>query len=75
MIFIAQSLILAATLCAVLAGSYGALLFAGRAMNRARPGAVRAKAGLMAGLCIGAIVAAGAAGFWGAGALLYLASR
>lgn len=75
MIFIAQTLLYMLALAGVVAGSLGAIYFAGGALNPARPAELRRRRGLLAALCVGGIVASAAAGFVAIPALLYLASQ
>jgi len=70
-----QFLLYALALAGVVAGSLGAIYFAGGAMNPARPAELRRRRGILAALCVGGIVASAAAGFVGIPALLYLASQ
>ena len=74
MIFIAQTLLYILALAGVVAGSLGALYFAGGAMNAARPAELRRRRWAFAALCVCGIVASAAAGFVAIPALLYLAS-
>jgi hypothetical protein len=75
MIVVAQTLLYLLALAGVVAGALGAFFFAGGAMNRARPAALRLRRWLLAALCVCGIVAAAALGFLGMPALLYLGSR
>lgn len=75
MILLAQTLLYIAAVAGVAAGSMGALYFAGPALNRARPTSVRLRSAALSLLCLCGIVAAAAAGFVGAPAILYLATR
>lgn len=74
MLFIAQTLLYLLALAGVVAGSLGAIYFAGGAMNRARPIELRRRRWLLAALCACGIVASAALGFVAIPALLYLAS-
>lgn len=75
MIFIGQTALYLLALAGVVAGSLGALYFAGGAMNRARALEVRRRRWILAALCVCGIVASAALGFVGIPALLYLASQ
>lgn len=75
MILLAQTLLYLLALAGVVAGSFGMIFFAGGALNRARPGAVRFRRAALAALCLCGIVASAALGFVGAPAILYFASR
>jgi len=61
-------------LAGVVAGSLGAIYFAGGAMNKARPLELRRRRWVLAVLCACGIVASAALGFVAIPALLYLAS-
>jgi hypothetical protein len=74
MLFIAQTLLYLLALAGVVAGSLGAIYFAGGAMNKARPLELRRRRWLLAALCACGIVASAALGFVAIPALLYLAS-
>lgn len=75
MILFAQAFIFLLAFAGVVAGSLGMIFFAGGAMNRARPDAVRLKNAGIALLCLCGIVASAAAGFVGVPALLYFAAQ
>lgn len=74
MLFIAQTLLYLLALGGVVAGSLGAIYFAGGAMNRARPLELRRRRWVLAALSACGIVASAALGFVAIPALLYLAS-
>ncbi len=74
MLFIAQTLLYLLALAGVVAGSLGAIYFAGGAMNKARPIELRRRRWVLAALCACGIVASAALGFVAIPALLYLAS-
>lgn len=74
MLFIAQTLLYLLALAGVVAGSLGAIYFAGGAMNKARPVELRRRRWVLAALCACGIVASAALGFVAIPALLYLAS-
>jgi hypothetical protein len=74
-VVIAQTLLYMLAVAGIVAGSLGLIFFAGGAMNRARPIALRRRRWLLAALCVCAIVASAAAGFVGVPAILYLAQR
>ncbi|MDZ4691573.1 hypothetical protein [Terricaulis sp.] len=74
MLFIAQTLLYLLALAGVVAGSLGAIYFAGGAMNKARPLELRRRRWVLAVLCACGIVASAALGFVAIPALLYLAS-
>ncbi len=75
MILLAQLLLYLAALAGVVAGSLGAIFFAGGALNRARPREFRVRRGLYAALCLCGIVAAATLGFAGIPAIMYFAGR
>lgn len=64
-----------AAIAGIVAGSFGAIHFAGGALSRARPQAQRTLHALCACLCLCGIVASGALGFVGMPAIMYLAGR
>ncbi len=74
MIFIAQTLLYLLALAGVVAGTLGAIFYAGGAMNRARPAELRRRRWILAALCACGIVASAALGFVAIPALLYFAS-
>jgi hypothetical protein len=74
MLFIAQTLLYLLALGGVVAGSLGAIYFAGGAMNRARSPELRRRRWVLAALSACGIVASAALGFVAIPALLYLAS-
>ncbi len=74
MLFIAQTLLYLLALAGVVAGSLGAIYFAGGAMNKARPLELRRRRWVLAALSACGIVASAALGFVAIPALLYLAS-
>lgn len=69
-----QLILYIAAIGGVVAGSLGAIYFAGGAMNQARPLALRRRRGLLAALCVCGIVASAALGFVAIPAMLYLGS-
>jgi hypothetical protein len=73
LLVIAQTLLYMLAVGGIVAGSLGALFFAGGAMNQARPPEMRRRRGLLAALCVCGIVASAAAGFVGVPMILYLA--
>lgn len=75
MILIAQLALYLVAVAGVLAGTLGAIFFAGGAMNPARPRAVRRRRQLLAVLCVCGIVASAALGFVAIPALVYLAQQ
>lgn len=75
MLLLAQLVLYLAALAGIVAGSLGMILFAGGAMNPARPIEVRRRRWLLAVLCLCGIVASAALGFVGVPAILYLATR
>jgi hypothetical protein len=75
MIVVAQMLIYALALAGIVGGSLGFIFYAGGAMNKARPAAMRRRRWVLAALCLCGIVASAAAGFVAIPAILYLASR
>jgi len=74
MILVAQTLLYLLALAGVVAGSLGAIFFAGGAMNKARPVELRRRRWVLAALCACGIVASAALGFVAIPALLYFAS-
>lgn len=70
-----QALLYFAALAGVVAGTLGALFFAGGALNPARPRALRIRRGVLALLCLCGIVASAALGFVGLPAILYYAQQ
>lgn len=75
MILFAQTTLFLLALAGVAAGSFGALFFAGGALNRARPRPQRLRQAGMAVLCLCGIVASAALGFVAIPAILYFAGR
>ncbi|HYD87049.1 MAG TPA: hypothetical protein VEA80_06220 [Vitreimonas sp.] len=75
MIFLAQMLLYLLALAGVVAGSLGAIYFAGGAMNSARPPELRRRRWTLAALSVCGIVVSAALGFVAIPALLYFASR
>lgn len=73
MALLLQLLLYLAALAGVAAGSLGMIMFAGGALNRARPAEFRVRRGLHAFLCLGGIVASAALGFVGIPAIVYYA--
>lgn len=74
MILLAQTLVYMAALAGVVLGSLGVIFFAGGALNRARPRAVRIRRAVYAGLCLCGIVASATGGFVAIAAIMYFAS-
>jgi hypothetical protein len=74
-ILIAQLALYLLALAGIVAGSFGAIFFAGGALNPARPLAARRRRWLFAVLCVCGIVASAALGFVGIPALVYLAQQ
>jgi hypothetical protein len=74
-ILLAQMALYMAALAGVVAGAFGAIFFAGSALNRARPAASRARQAALAALCLCGIVASAALGFVGIPAILYFAAN
>lgn len=71
--FLIQLLLYLTAIAGVVAGSLGAVFFAGGALNRARPRDYRLRRGVYAALCVCGIVASAALGFVGIAALMYFA--
>lgn len=68
-----QVLLYLVAVAGVVAGSLGAIFFAGGALNRARPREYRVRRGLYAVLCACGIVASATLGFVGLAAIVYFA--
>lgn len=75
LILLLQLALYLAALGGVTACTLGAFLFAGGALNRARPLAFRRTRAVLAGLCVCGIVASAALGFVGVPAILYFAMQ
>lgn len=75
MLYLAQTLIFLLALAGVVAGSLGAIYFAGGALNRAHAQDLRRRRAILAALCVCGIVASAALGFVAIPALMYFASR
>jgi len=75
MLFVAQTVLYIAAVAGIVAGTLGAIFFAGGAMNKARPPEMRRRRWVMAALCACGIVASAALGFVGIPAILYLAQQ
>lgn len=75
MALIAQALLYMLAVAGVVAGSLGALFFAGGAMNQARSPDMRRRRAVLAALCVCGIVASAAAGFVGMPVIMYLAQQ
>lgn len=75
MILLLQLLLYLLAVAGVVAGSFGAIFFAGGALNPARPVAVRRRRWWLAVLCVCGIVASAALGFVAIPALVYLAQQ
>lgn len=68
-----QVLLYLVAVAGVVAGSLGAIFFAGGALNRARPREYRVRRGVYAVLCVCGIVASATLGFVGLAAIVYFA--
>lgn len=68
-----QLLLYLLAIAGVVAGSLGAIFFAGGALNRARPREYRVRRGIYAVLCVCGIVASATLGFVGLAAIVYFA--
>lgn len=68
-----QVLLYLVAVAGVVAGSLGAIFFAGGALNRARPREYRVRRGIYAVLCVCGIVASATLGFVGLAAIVYFA--
>lgn len=75
MVLLAQLILYLAAVGGVIAGSLGAIFFAGGAANPARPAPMRRRRALLAGLCVCGIVASAGLGFVGVPAIMYLATQ
>lgn len=75
MIILAQLILWLIALGGIVGGSFGALFFAGGAVNRARPREFRIRRAGLALLCLCGIVASAALGFVGIPAIMYLAAQ
>lgn len=73
LVLLAQTLLYMLAVAGIVVGSLGFIFFAGGAMNKARPVAMRWRRWALAGLCLCGIVASAAAGFVGTPLILYLA--
>lgn len=71
--FLVQLLFYLIAIAGVVAGSLGAIFFAGGALNKARPREFRLQRALYAALCVCGIVASAALGFVGIAAIMYFA--
>jgi hypothetical protein len=71
--FLIQILLYLAAVAGVVAGSLGAIFFAGGALNQARPREYRVRRGIYAVLCVCGIVASATLGFVGLAAIVYFA--
>lgn len=71
--FLIQLLLYLLAIAGVVAGSLGAIFFAGGALNRARPRQYRVCRGVYAALCVCGIVASATLGFVGIAAIVYFA--
>ncbi|WP_135212568.1 hypothetical protein [Vitreimonas flagellata] len=71
--FLIQLLLYLLAIAGVVAGSLGAIFFAGGALNRARPREYRVRRGVYAALCVCGIVASATLGFVGLAAIVYFA--
>jgi hypothetical protein len=74
-VLLAQLVVYLLAIAGVVSGALGMILFAGGAMNRARPVEVRRQRWLFATLCLCGIVASAVGGFVGIGAIMYLAQQ
>lgn len=70
-----QLLLYLLAIAGVVAGSLGAIFFAGGALNRARPREYRVRRGIYAVLCVCGIVASATLGFVGLAAIVYFAQQ
>ncbi len=70
-----QLLLYLLAIAGVVAGSLGAIFFAGGALNRARPCEYRVRRGIYAVLCVCGIVASATLGFVGIAAIVYFAQQ
>jgi len=75
MVLLAQALVYFAALAGIVASTVGLLYFTGRALNRARPRPARLRSGALAALSLLGVFASAGGGFFGIGALMYLATR
>jgi uncharacterized membrane protein YfcA len=75
MVVLGQALVYFAALAGIMASTVGLLYFTGRALNRARPSQARLRSGALAALSLMGVFACAAGGFFGIGALMYLATR
>lgn len=75
MALLLQTMLYMAAVGGIVAGTLGMILFAGGAMNQARPAAMRLRRWGLAALCLCGIVASAALGFVGVPAILYLAQQ
>lgn len=75
MVLVLQSILYMAAVAGIVAGTLGAIFFAGGALNRARPPDMRRRRGVLAALCLCGIVASAALGFVAIPAILYLAQQ
>jgi hypothetical protein len=75
LILLVQTALYLLALAGVIAGSFGAIYFAGGALNRARPRPFRLRQAALAALCLCGIVASAALGFVAIPAILYFAGQ
>lgn len=75
MVILAQTLLYLLAVAGIIAGSLGAIYFAGAALNRARDAPYRRRHAFLAAACVCGIVASAALGFVGVPAILYFASQ
>ncbi|MEQ1618285.1 MAG: hypothetical protein ABL883_08075 [Terricaulis sp.] len=75
MILLAQLILWLVALAGIVGGSFGALFFAGGAVNRARPREFRVRRAFYAALCLCGGLASAALGFVGIPAIVYLATQ
>jgi hypothetical protein len=73
--FLIQLVLYLAAVAGVVAGSLGAIFFAGGALNRARSREYRVRRGVYAVLCVCGIVASATLGFVGIAAIVYFAQE
>ena len=73
--FLIQLFLYLVAVAGVVAGSLGAIFFAGGALNRARPRDYRVRRGVYAALCVCGIVASATLGFVGIAAIVYFAQQ
>ncbi len=75
MLFLGQIVVFLAALGGIMTCSLGMIFFFGKALNRAQARAHRIRAGVLAGASLAGILLSAWAGFFGVGALMYLAQQ